>query len=141
MNIFHKKHIITMAIVALAFTHQSSIADPGIIVNAGVADSITAKELKRIFLGKTTVWKNGLPVRPCFLDKEPAASSFFSTAVKRSRTKYDAYWNKKIFSGDGIKPASFDSEKSVADFASNNKGAICFSDTSVVGTAKLMSIQ
>lgn len=140
--LFRKFIVVIAASVVLLSSHFVNAQSAGVVANPALSVSaISAKNAKRIFLGKLTVWEDGTPIRPCYVDVEPVISTFYKNVVKRKKAQYDAYWNKKVFSGEGVKPTMFDSATSASDFAVNNKGAICFSDTAVLGGAKVVSIQ
>ncbi|WNO10764.1 hypothetical protein [Teredinibacter sp. KSP-S5-2] len=92
------------------------------------AESLDINQVKRIFLGKITRLDSGETVRPCYL-----ADDAFFNVIEKTASQFDAYWNKRIFSGTGIKPAMLESVSSVLDFVENNEGAICYATGAQAG--------
>ena len=91
------------------------------------ATSISKKELKKIFLKRTTKWPNNQKMVPIDLSEEASARISFTRDVHRkSVSSIRAYWQKKLFSGRGVPPATFQKEADVVSFVGNNPGAISY---------------
>lgn len=100
---------------------------------------LSQKQLKRIFLGKTTIWNNGDAIIPCIHSYQGTVSQYFyKIIVKKSVAKYKRYWNKQLFSGNGIAPKQFSTVEEIVSYVKSNKGALCFVDninnTNINGT-------
>lgn len=139
-----KKCALPLAAVFLSIS-QNAIAESAIIVNNSVTNGdISAKELRRIFLGKKTTWDDGTSVQPCYINTiDDSGVNFFKTIIRKDHTKFKRYWVKKLFSGDGVAPAAFESLTEVSDYVSKRKGAICYvNDSSQLdsNTARKISV-
>ncbi len=86
---------------------------------------LSRKELSRIFLKKTTTWKDGQKIQPVDLQEASDLREDFSTIVLRKKiSRVKSYWQRKIFSGRGVPPPEKLSEAEVLRFVEENPGAI-----------------
>ena len=129
-----KTHKINKIIILLGLVYLPSvIATEQSMLLIGHKDlpinELTLKQAKRIFLGKTTIWKTGDTVIPCLqggTGEDSANGYFYNSVVKKSVSRYERYWNKQLFSGNGIAPKQFSTADEVVQYVKSNKGALCF---------------
>ena len=46
--------------------------------------------------------------------------------VGKTPNQFSRYWARKMFSGKGVPPRTFESSEEIIDFVNNNKGAVCY---------------
>ena len=86
--------------------------------------SLSMNELKRIFLGKQRLWADGTRVRLAMLDVDSTGKEFLKTVTGRSPGQFRAHWRNIVFSGRGVMPRFFNSEKELQAYITDSKGAI-----------------
>lgn len=104
----------------------ATLADVAIIANKAITvDSITAKEAKKIFLGKKKSMSGGGIVKLADLPIGNATrKAFYSLIVKKKERQLKAYWTKITFTGKGYPPRVFDNEAEVVKWVAETKGAV-----------------
>ena len=123
---------ITISLVIIYSTASHAIidttnTDSTIAANSNVPiDKLTAQEIKRLFLGKTTIWKNGTEVKTCYLEDSSFAVAFIKDIIGKSAGAFDSYWSRQLFSGNGTPPEAFAKASEVVEFLNKNKGSICY---------------
>ncbi|MBK7842103.1 MAG: hypothetical protein IPJ71_00190 [Bdellovibrionales bacterium] len=86
---------------------------------------ISQDKLENIFSGRLIFWESGGRIRPSLIDEEsPSGRAFLTQVVKMDSKQYIDFWRRKLFSGRGLPPRSFRSEKELIHFVSENEGAI-----------------
>jgi ABC-type phosphate transport system substrate-binding protein len=88
--------------------------------------SLTAKDLKMIFLGEKTTWPDGQPIKVAALKKGEVHKEFLKHIVKISPMKFAIHWKQKIFTGiaTGSHISFFKSEDKVKEYVKANPTAI-----------------
>lgn len=114
--------------LGLCFPFFSSAASNESVVLIGSSDipvtSIRPIDVNHIFLGKKTEWVNGNPIKFVTLKDGDTHISFLKVYIKKRPSQFKAYWNRMLFTGKGIVPRSFNSEKALMEFISENTGYI-----------------
>ena len=113
----------------LFLTSSFVIAGPVIIVNNSVSDSVDASTAQKIYLGKKSKWDNGASITAVTLSGGGVHDAFLDQYIKKTSAQFDTYWKQMIFSGKGVPPKSFASEKELIDFVSQTAGAIGYVDS------------
>ncbi len=110
----------------------SVFADVSVIANKGMGiDSITAKEVKKIWLGKskslggTSVKLSDLP------QGNTSRDHFYANVVNKNEKYLKVYWAKIVFAGKGAPPKSFASDADVVSWVASTPGAVGYVDNSV----------
>jgi hypothetical protein len=86
---------------------------------------ISQDKLENIFSGRMIFWESGGRIRPSLIDEEsPSGKAFLAQVVKMDSKQYVDFWRRKLFSGRGLPPRSFKSEKDLIHYVSENEGAI-----------------
>ncbi|WP_300668559.1 substrate-binding domain-containing protein [Desulfoluna sp.] len=88
--------------------------------------SLEQKAIKDIYLGKVTMWNNGMKVVFVTLTKGDTQDAFLKKYVKKNRSTFNRHWKKKVFTGEGQMPLSFEKERDLVEFVEKTKGAIGF---------------
>lgn len=100
---------------------------PGLVVVAHPdvpVDTISARELRRIYLGKSRRWSGGLTIRPVMLDRGEFLARFVDEALGRTEENFSVYWKRMIFTGKGRPPRMFETVDELAFYVSMTPGAI-----------------
>jgi len=111
-----------------------ALADVSIIVHkANLLDSIDSSMLKSVYLGKLKSWPDGSPIM--LADNVPGSDTritFLKKAVKKSESKFDSYWSRKVFSGKGVPPKGMNDDDAIKQWVAKNKRAMGYVDASTV---------
>jgi ABC-type phosphate transport system substrate-binding protein len=97
-----------------------------IIVNPSVdITELDLDDLKRIYLGKKTLWDSGSRIQPSLLnEKSSVTKEFLESSLRKTVRQYRAYWKRRLFSGGGAAPKTFRSSTQVVDFVASTEGGI-----------------
>ncbi len=111
--------------VFLATTPVFVCADVAVVANKSITtDSISKKEAKKIFLGKTKSL-GGTSLTLADLPKgDKSRDEFYKNVVKKNGKKLKAYWAKIVFSGKGSPPKSLKSDEEMINWVSSTPGGI-----------------
>jgi len=118
-----------------ALFSYSALADIAVIANtANASNSLTVKNVKKIFLGKDN------SMTPIDQDEGNATrNEFYQKAANKSESQMKAYWSKMIFSGKATPPETSANDASVIAWVANNKNGIGYIDSaSVDGSVKVL---
>ena len=132
------KALVTVSalISILLFTMPAAYAESISIVvnNASTIDksSVTPKEIRNIFLGKTKKL-GGVPVSPIAQVKtRPITVIFNENVIKKSESQARVYWSRMVFSGKASPPPELESDQSVLLHVGKNSSAIGYVKSSAV---------
>lgn len=97
-----------------------------IVVHEGNSTtSLTADEVSRMFLKRTTQWADGSEIVPVDQVESASVRETFSQDVHgKSVSAIKSYWQRQIFSGRGVPPAERASNAEVLAFVRANPAAI-----------------
>ncbi len=126
MKLYKFKSLLFLLFFLVSISQAQTIE---VIVNGqNLINDISYDDLERIYLGKMTLWENGdeeLTILPSILKENSILTGqLMFAAIKKSRTKLNSYWRKKLFSGAGIPPKEFRTSESVVNYVASNPGAI-----------------
>ncbi len=110
----------TYALVDNTKTDSSIAASSSVPV-----DRLTVQEVKRLFLGKTTIWQNGTEVKTCYLEDNSFGAEFVKEIIGKTTGTFHSYWTRQLFAGNGTPPEAFTKPEEVVAFLNKNKGSIC----------------
>ena len=133
------------ALFLLAFGAVSSLSTPvlaeeiSIVKEDHSVEMVSAKELKRMLLGKSKRWKNGDKVVVGTLQSGVTHDRFIRKYAGKTPKQFTNYWRKMVFSGKGAMPKAFATEEAMASFVSERNGALGYVDDaqSYSGTKEL----
>lgn len=117
---------VTSALWAIFLTVPTSNGEIAIV--AGKNSKVTAattEDVRKIFLGKSTVLGNGTIVQA--LDQQegsPAWEEFSEQVLGKSPKQLKSYWSIQIFTGKGVPPQSVGGAEEVTAAVSKNPNAI-----------------
>lgn len=126
-----KIQVIVAALVAFMLFPVIAVAGSVVIVgHPSVRESALSKQdIKKIFLGKKRVWKDGTKIVVAINTDEDLFSRFLKKYVGKSPSQYDNFWRTKIFSGKRSSPQMLDGNQQMINFVKNTEGAIGYIST------------
>ena len=110
------------------------VAGVVVIGNNNLAvNSITAKQAKKLWLGKKTRIDGAGNVTVVDSKGNTAAhKEFYKKIVKKKPGQLKAYWAKKTFTGKGFPPEVLEDDSAVIDWVSSNPNGLGYVDSSSV---------
>lgn len=118
-----------------------ALAEIAVIGNSAIAtDSLTAKQISNLWLGKSKLIPGG--GKPAVVDQKPgspAHTEFYKKIVKKNSSQLKAYWAKVVFSGKGAPPKAMANDAEVIDWVTSTPGGLGYVDSaSVKGNVKVL---
>jgi TonB family protein len=133
--------VLLVAAGLMIFAPVNALAgDVKVIANASVkADTISAAELKRVFLEEKISLADGTHVEPVLQKGGPTHAAFLQEYLGRSEDDLQAYYRALLFAGRGSMPKAFGSDAEVVAYVARTRGAIGYvsSAASVEGVKTL----
>jgi len=119
---------------ALSLSMMSTWAGVAVIGNSGLSiNSITAAQAAAIFLGKMTALQDGTQLTAIdHVDGADIKDEFYEKVVGKSSAQLKAHWAKIVFTGEGIPPKAYISDKTVRERVAATPGAIGYISTESV---------
>ena len=116
---------IALAVLA-TFCGVAHAADVQVIVHPSSSlDSVTKKDVTRIFFRQKTRWGNGERAKPIDQKRGAAVRKDFSENVLgRTLKQVDSYWNSQVFAGKATPPPTAASDQEVLDFVRSTPGGV-----------------
>ena len=129
-------------VLAIGFTHAAQ-AQVLVIANASVKTSeVSSADLRDVFSGASSTFKDGSHVIPVLLRAGPVNDSFLSLYVGKSDSAFRANWRSLLFSGQGVMPRTLDSEAALVEYVAHTPGAIGYiAKTSPHEGVKILSVR
>jgi hypothetical protein len=114
-----------------------------IIANPSVkADSISANEIKSVFLEEKNSLSDGSRVEPVIEKGGPAHEAFLKDYLDKSDSALQTYYRSLVFTGKGSMPKSVGSDAEMAAFVAKTKGAIGYvSEGAAAEGAKTLAVK
>jgi len=107
-----------------------------VVVNAKApVQSLSAKEVKEIFLGETAYWGDVKIVPIGYVDGATVQTDFLDRVVHVTENVYKTYWIKRIFREGGTPPRKVGSAAEALTAVSRSPGGIGFVYASELGGA------
>ena len=124
--------------VASAASGLKVIANPSVKV-----DSISAEELKSVFLEQRSSLPDGSRVEPVISKGGTAHEVFVKQYLGKSDADLQNYYRSLVFTGKGSMPKVVASDTEIAAYVARTKGAIGYvsSDTSIDGAKTLVVLE
>jgi hypothetical protein len=106
-----------------------------VIGNTGGADSISASDAKKLFLGKGS--SSSVPYE--LEEGDATRSAFHSSVTGKSDAQLKAFWSKQVFTGKGNPPASVSGAAAMkAAVAADANGVGYIDEADVDATVKVI---
>ncbi|ABE54882.1 ABC-type phosphate transport system, periplasmic component [Shewanella denitrificans OS217] len=125
-----------LSILALSLSCAlSANAAVVLIGNTGGADSISAADAKKLFLGKGS--SSSVPYE--LEEGNATRSAFHSSVTGKSDSQLKAFWSKQVFTGKGNPPASVSGAAAMkAAIAADPNGVGYIDEADLDGTVKVI---
>ena len=140
-----KKTIILLTLFFLCASIFGFAKSFAVIVHPdNLTQTLTAKDLEKIFLGDKTTWPVGKPLKIAVLKKGEAHKAFLKEIVRITPMKFAIYWKQKIFTGGatGTHINFFKSDEKLKDYVKTNPTAVGYiSPGSMTDTDTLKEIK
>jgi ABC-type phosphate transport system substrate-binding protein len=100
-----------------------------VIANPSVKASQVGKDdLRDVFTGAATSFKDGSKVAPILLKDGPANEAFLKQYVGKGDAAFRAGWRSLVFSGQASMPKTMDDDATAAAYVAHNAGAVGYID-------------
>lgn len=139
MRRHNTKILLTVFLIAVLNVGQA--ADLRVIAHRDVpADTLTIKELQRIFYGKMTLWPDETSIVPVTLVAGDTQDEFLRDVLKKAPDKYKVFWRQAIFTGEGMPPREFRTQAQLLDYVAKQPGSIGFASDPDASLVKIIMI-
>jgi ABC-type phosphate transport system substrate-binding protein len=118
-------------------------ADIKVIANSSVgASSVSAEELKGVFLATKSSLSDGSHVEPVLLKSGAVHEAFLKDYVGKSDSALETYYRSLVFTGKGSMPKTLGSDAEVVAYVEKTKGAIGYVSAATATTsAKVLDVK
>jgi len=129
----HKKYLFMFFLIAFSYM---SFAEIVVVTHKDNANTLTKKNISRIFLGKDKNFPDGSEATPVNQKKGSDVQDTFNESVLgRSTSQVAAFWARLVFTGKGIPPKEVSDDAAMIDLISKNQSAIGYVNKSAVTDA------
>ena len=135
--------VLLVAAGLMIFAPVNALAgDVKVIANASVkADTISAAELKHVFLEEKNSLADGTHVEPVLQKSGPVHEAFLQAYLGRSADDLQMYYRTLVFTGRGFTPKALGSDGEVVAYVARTRGAIGYvSSAASVGGVRTLAI-
>jgi ABC-type phosphate transport system substrate-binding protein len=88
-------------------------------------DSVSKRDLTKVFLKIRTKWQNGQAAEPVDMKRSSAVRARFSEGVlAKSIAQVESHWQAQVFTGNGTPPKVLESDAAVLEFVRSKPGAV-----------------
>jgi len=136
-------HSLLAAALVLLMASPAAQAEIAVIANSANSESsLTAKQVKKIFLGKKNAFPGGGAAKPADQGEGSATrEAFYQKIAKKNTDAMKSYWTQMIFSGKASPPEAVGDDAAVKAWVASNKDGIGYVDkSSVDGSVKVLLI-
>ena len=113
------------AVLAAGYTVSTWAADLKIIANPSVgASSVSADELKGVFLATKTSLSDGSHVEPVLEKDGPTHEAFLKEYNGKTDSAFETYYRSLVFTGKASMPKTTPSDADMVVYVAKTKGAI-----------------
>lgn len=140
MKPFRFHLIFIVAAMVILASASASAGAVKIIANSSVkADSVSADELKSVFLEETSSLSDGSHVEPVLAKGGAAHETFVKEYLGKSDAALQTYYRSLVFTGKGSMPKTVGGDAEVAAYVAKTRGAIGYvgAETSTEGVKTL----
>lgn len=109
--------------------------------NSNPVTTISAKDVKNVYLGKKSVWSDGSHITVFTQIGSTVNKVFMKEMARKTPQQYSTYWKKSLFTGTGLPPKDFSSDDAVKAAVAAKPGAIGYISVSALDdTVKQLEI-
>jgi ABC-type phosphate transport system substrate-binding protein len=136
----NRRILIAIAMLAAITAANLMAGDVVVIANPSVAaSSVSAEELKGVFLLTKSTLSDGSRAEPVLEKGGPAHEAFLSQYLAKTDSALQTYYRSLVFTGKGSMPKTLGSDAEVVAYVAKTKGAIGYvsAGASVAGVKSL----
>lgn len=138
-------HSLLALAICTVFTSSAAAlaADIKVIANPSVGvTSVSAEELKGVFLGTKSSLSDGSHVEPVLLKSGAVHEAFLKEYVGKSDSALETYYRSLVFTGKGSMPKTLATDAEVVAYVEKTKGAIGYVSAGTnTGSAKVIEVK
>jgi ABC-type phosphate transport system substrate-binding protein len=125
---------LSILLSGLMLVSNIAFAGVSVIVHPDSSEtSLSAKQIKKIFMGKVKQTPSGQMVIAVDQPENSSATAEFNQKIiKKNAARIKAYWTKMIMSGKGSKPKVLANDDAIKKWIANNADAIGYIDSGAV---------
>ena len=117
--------LLCAVVLAVCAAGTASAADIKVIANLSVgASSVSADELKGVFLATKTSLSDGSHVEPVLEKDGPAHEAFLKEFIGKTDTALETYYRSLVFTGKASMPKTLAADAEMVAYVAKTKGAI-----------------
>jgi TonB family protein len=117
--------LFAVAVVMLAVSRSALASNVKVIANPSVkVDTISAADLRGVFLEERLSLEDGTHVEPVFAKRGPAHEVFLKLYLSMTDEALQTYYRSLAFTGKGSMPKALDSDTDVVAYVARTRGAI-----------------
>lgn len=113
------KYLLLILILLLPLFSQEII-----IANEIGTDTLTTREVKKIYLGRQHLWEDGISIKLATYNDGVLADTFMKLYLGKKHSQFLIYWKQLMFTGRGMMPKILKTEDGMIKYISETKGAI-----------------
>jgi len=133
INPLVKNLFISSSLLGGVLLSQTSYSETAVIIHPSNNIEISAKDIQRIFLGKSKTFPEGKKAVPIDQAVSSDTREKFNTKIlKKNNRKLKTYWARRVFTGKGIPPKVVSSPEKLKKLVENNPNAISYVDDSLL---------
>lgn len=104
-------------------------------------NALSAKELKRMFLGKLKRWPDGSSVQLALNPNDAAHADFTREQLHKSPKQFTTLWRKNLYSGRSMMPYAAADAKDLSGYLERHRNAVSYlSKDELTGSMKVVRI-
>ena len=123
--------LLPLAVALLGFNASAELA---VVVGPSVdINSINAEQLERLYLNRPNRYPGGVRLQPLDQPKGSTQYDAFSTSILgMSKIELTEYWSRRMFSGKGRPPRTFENDEAIIEQVTKEPGDIGYIDAESV---------
>ena len=137
------KYITAILMFTLLSVSSVALAADYVLItdNSNPVTTISAKDVKNIYLGKKSVWSDGSHITVFTQIGSSVNKVFMKEMARKTPQQYSTYWKKSLFTGTGLPPKDFSTDEAVKAAVAAKPGAIGYISVSALDdTVKQLEI-
>ena len=128
------KYITAILVLALLSVSGVVLAGDYVLItdNSNPVTTISAKDVKNIYLGKKSVWSDGSHITVFTQTTSGINKDFMKEMARKTPQQYSTYWKKSLFTGTGLPPKDYPSDDAIKAAVAAKPGSIGYIQASAL---------
>lgn len=128
--------LLALLILAASVAHAELVV---VVPKTSPVESLTAQEVRNIFLDRKRRFSEGTPALPIELEDADLRAQFYDAIANKSTAQLDSYWATLIFTGKGRPPRRFEDRNALFGALESGPGFITYlRESAVNSTVKIV---